>query len=82
MATVVYQPGLSEKKEYTGSVQYLGGYDGPYVDDEEVLANQKRSVPKEIPIPMGLEVFQDVSKLVAHQLVDEDEGKVTFEILT
>lgn len=74
--TVTHQPGISySQKEYSGSVQYIGGFDGPYVDDNDVVVHHHDSVkPNEVPIPMGLEVFEDVSKLVAHQNVEKDEG--------
>ena len=73
--TVTYQPGLRSQKEYSGSV---GGYDGPNTTDEDVFLseNQRANNDSEVPIPMGLEVFEKVSKLVAHQIVINDEGKV------
>lgn len=75
MATVIRQPGLrSQTSGTSGSVQYLGGYDGPYAGEEDVFLQEKKARPNEVPIPMGLEVFQGVSKLVAHQVVGEDEA--------
>lgn len=79
MATVIRQPGLrSQTSGTSGSVQYIGGYDGPYAGEEDVLLQEKKARPNEMPIPMGLEVFQGVSKLVAHQVVGEDEGIVEY----
>ena len=79
MATVIRQPGLrSQTSGTSGSVQYLGGYDGPYAGEEDVFLQEKKARPNEVPIPMGLEVFQGVSKLVAHQVVGEDEGIVEY----
>lgn len=78
--TVTHQPGISSSKEYSGSVQYIGGYDGPYVDDGDVFVHHQGPVnANEVPIPMGLEVFEKVSKLVAHQNVEKDEGKLVFD---
>lgn len=74
MASITRQPGMSGSKEYSGSVQYIGGYNGPYSADEDVFLQEKRRGNEEIPIPMGLEVFERVSKLVAHQVVSSDEG--------
>ena len=72
--TVIHQPGISSQKEYSGSVQYIGGYDRPYADDGDVFVHEKQGASNEVPIPMGLEVFENVSKLVAHQNVADDEG--------
>lgn len=74
MASITRQPGMSGSKEYSGSVQYIGGYNGPYSADEDVFLEEKRRGNEEIPIPMGLEVFERVSKLVAHQVVSNDEA--------
>lgn len=77
--TVTHQPGISSTKEYSGSVQYIGGYDGPYVDDGDVFVHHQGAInANEVPIPMGLEVFENVSKLVAHQIVDKEDGKLVF----
>ncbi|KAL9964225.1 hypothetical protein ACROYT_G027837 [Oculina patagonica] len=82
--TVTHQPGISSSKEYSGSVQYIGGYDGPYVDDGDVFVHHQGPVnANEVPIPMGLEVFEKVSKLVAHQNVEKDEawwGRMDFSV--
>lgn len=73
-STVTHQPGISAQKEYSGSV---GGYIGGYTGDEDVFIHEKRGAPDNIPIiPMGLEVFERVSKLVAHQVVSNDESKL------
>lgn len=79
--TVIHQPGLSYQKEYSGSVQYIGGYDEG--DDGDVFSPQKKGADNGQPIPMGLEVFENVSKLVAHQNVADDEawwGRMDFSI--
>lgn len=73
---MIHQPGLSYQKEYSGSVQYIGGYDEG--DDGDVFSPQKKGADNGQPIPMGLEVFENVSKLVAHQNVADDEGKKQF----
>lgn len=81
--TVIHQPGISSQKEYSGSVQYIGGYDGPYADDGDVFVHEKQGASNEVPIPMGLEVFENVSKLVAHQNVADDEawwGRMDFTV--
>lgn len=78
--TVIHQPGLSYQKEYSGSVQYIGGYDEG--DDGDVFSPQKKGADNGQPIPMGLEVFENVSKLVAHQNVTDDEGKKQFNCFT
>lgn len=78
--TVTHQPGITSQKEYSGSVQYIGGYEGPYVDDGDVFVHQGNGAANEVPIPMGLEVFENVSKLVAHQNVGNDEGKFGFNL--
>jgi len=77
--TVIHQPGISYQKEYSGSVQYIGGYEGPYVDNEDVFVKQDPGSSNHIiPIPMGLEVFENVSKFVAHQNVAKEDGKLVF----
>lgn len=73
--TVTQQPGISYQKEYSGSVQYIGGYDGPYVNDADVFVQQASGSSNHVPIPMGLEVFENVSKFVAHQIVAKEDGK-------
>ena len=73
--TVIHQPGISYQKEYSGSVQYIGGYEGPYVDDADVFVQQAPGSSNHVPIPMGLEVFENVSKFVAHQNVAKEDGK-------
>lgn len=78
--TVIHQPGISYQKEYSGSVQYIGGFDGPYVDDGDVLVQQGPGSASQVPIPMGLEVFENVSKFVAHQNVAKEEGKLLFNL--
>lgn len=69
MTNVVVQPGMSGHKSFSGSVQYIGGYDGSYADDKNEDARNDN------PIPMGLEVFEGINKLVAHQVVGSDEGE-------
>ena len=77
MATVTHQPGIrSQNTGYSGSVQYIGGSDGPYTGDEDVFLNSQQVGANELPIPMGLEVFERVSKLVAHQVVSDDQGEL------
>ena len=78
--TVIHQPGISNQKEYSGSVQYIGGYNGPYVDDGDVFVQQGQESANQVPIPMGLEVFENVSKFVAHQNVAKEEGKLLFNL--
>lgn len=68
MTNVVVQPGMSGHKSFSGSVQYIGGYDGSYADDKNEDARNDN------PIPMGLEVFEGINKLVAHQVVGSDEA--------
>lgn len=69
MTNVVVQPGMSGHN-FSGSVQYIGGYDGSYAED------RKEDARNDNPIPMGLEVFEGINKLVAHQVVGNDEGEV------
>ena len=76
--TVIHQPGISYQTEYSGSVQYIGGYEGPYVDDADVFVQQASGSSNHVPIPMGLEVFENVSKFVAHQIVAKEDGKLVF----
>lgn len=81
--TVTQQPGISYQKEYSGSVQYIGGYDGPYVDDADVFVQQASGSSNHVPIPMGLEVFENVSKFVAHQIVAKEDawwGRMDFSV--
>lgn len=78
--TVIHQPGISYQKEYSGSVQYIGGYEGPYVDDADTFVQQAPGSSNHAPIPMGLEVFENVSKFVAHQNVDKEDGKWVFDL--
>ena len=78
MANITHQPGLSGQKEYSGSVQYIGGYDGPYSGDWDVFVQEGQGANNEPPIPMGLEVFERLTKLVAHQVVGNSEGEVTY----
>lgn len=78
--TVIHQPGISYQKEYSGSVQYIGGYEGPYVDDADVSIQQAPGSSNHVPIPMGLEVFENVSKFVAHQNVAKEDGKWVFNL--
>lgn len=75
MASITRQPGLSGQKEYSGSVQYIGGYDR---GDGDVFLQENQGANGEPPIPMGLEVFERVTKLVAHQVVGDDEGEATY----
>ena len=78
MASITRQPGMSGQKEYSGSVQYIGGYDGPYSGDGDVFLQENQGANGVPPIPMGLEVFERVTKLVAHQVVGNDEGEATY----
>ena len=77
---VIQQPGIRSQyqKEYSGSVQYIGGYDGPYVDDADVSVQQASGSSNHVPIPMGLEVFENVSKFVANQIVAKEDGKLVL----
>ena len=79
-STVIHQPGISYQKEYSGSVQYIGGYEGPYVDNEDVFVQQAPGSSDHVPIPMGLEVFENVSKFVTHQNVAKEDGKLVFNL--
>lgn len=77
MASVVNQPGISGQRSFSGSVQYIGGYDGPYKEDRNEGTSDGN------PIPMGLEVFEGVSKLAAHQVIGNDEawwGRMEFVV--
>ncbi|KAJ7348769.1 hypothetical protein OS493_039147 [Desmophyllum pertusum] len=51
--TVTHQPGITSQKEYSGSVQYIGGYEGPYLDDGDVFVHQGNGAANEVPIPMA-----------------------------
>lgn len=77
MATVIdRQPGMASSREMSGSVQYIGGYIGPM--DEAGLQDEDTS---KTLVPMGLEVFEKVDKLVATQIVSSDEGKSAPKII-
>lgn len=78
MATVIdRQPGMASSREMSGSVQYIGGYIGPM--DEAGLQDEDTS---KTLVPMGLEVFEKVDKLVATQIVSSDEGKSAPKIIS
>ena len=80
MATVTHQPGIrSQNTGYSGSVQYIGGSDRSYTGDEDVFFKSQQVGANEVPIPMGLEVFERVSKLVAHQVIGDDQGELELD---
>lgn len=79
--TVIHQPGLSYQKEYSGSVQYIGGYDEG--EDGDIFSPHNQGADNGSQVPMGLEVFENVSKLVAHQNVADNEawwGRLDFDV--
>ena len=50
------------------------------MDDADVFVQQASGSSNHVPIPMGLEVFENVSKFVAHQIVAKEDGKLVFNL--
>ena len=88
MAAVTAQPYLA-RRSYSGSVEYLGGIDGSFDDQQVEMEDRKpvrtvKSVSRYEPSveeirggPLCLEKFESVKTFVLHQEINSKEGEFT-----